>query len=518
MVDIGEKARTSNTVVDSTRRIGVYLRNGDIPCSALHRRTACTIAIRYNLPGAYVRVEVFDACPLLFANLANVKIRRLQLKLTSLQDFDAVLTILKTSGVTLIDSTPPTAVRGSRTADIAAKGSTTGHSALPVGQAIVTHSGFKGRSSSSDNYVTASEDVGPINPPHIRMRSDDPSSETLVPSPSERPPSWPLDRPITSGSARYPLSVQQHRPSTALPRIDEHENAPGPASTGPSDLAYPHLRPSTALTTGNSHQQNLAVHSEPTIYSFRNQRHDFSREPHSTLWGKAQGMAGSNQCDSRLFSSHILNTMNHPQRPSTAGFSQIQNDLTTMIPPRRELPFKRSSTAFRRRNQESTSSEPSTSTIDLPPLPKPNFIGKNTSSSAQPSRTKTVHTRPVSRRDGLGKGNKSKLDRVRPSTNHGTQTESAQFAVLPTVSASPPSAAPNPTSDESLSASPKDVPERIRQYLDHERESLACYATLPNEERMKILDGQIIPLIGDESFAQLCEDLTPCWQRIGLEI
>jgi len=35
---------------------------------------------------------------------------------------------------------------------------------------------------------------------------------------------------------------------------------------------------------------------------------------------------------------------------------------------------------------------------------------------------------------------------------------------------------------------------------------------------MKVLEGEIVRLLGDESFVQLCEDLGACWQRIGLKI
>jgi hypothetical protein len=158
---------------------------------------------------------------------------------------------------------------------------------------------------------------------------------------------------------------------------------------------------------------------------------------------------------------------------------------------------------------------------------------------------------PVSRRDDLGKSNEpvvtskpeacrkvagstaealedwsanvqiGKPDQVRPNTNHDAQTERAQFSAPFPISARPPSAAPNPPSDESLSAPLKDIVERLRPYLDptsNERESLTSLAALPNEELMKILEDQIICLLGDESFIQLCEALSACWQRIGLEI
>jgi hypothetical protein len=228
----------------------------------------------------------------------------------------------------------------------------------------------------------------------------------------------------------------------------------------------------------------------------------------------------------------------------------MQNDLTTKIPPRRELPFKRSSTAFGH-NQNGTSSKPSNSTLDLPPLPKPHFVEKNATTSTQPRRTKTVHGRPISGREDLSNGNqpvatsepescrhggRSKAealgdwsvnvqvgepDQVRPNTSHGAQPGPVQFVMPSTVSGSSSNAAPDPPPSESFAAPLKDALERIRPHLDpisNEKDNLASYATLPNEERMRILEDHLIHLIGYDSFLQLCEDLNACWERIGVGI
>lgn len=449
------------------------------------------------------------------------------------------------SGLNLTDSAPPAVVDGLPVTGIAARSSTTGHSAALMGHVIAPSSGAEGLSSSPCDYVTASESFWPINPPSTRMHSVDPFSETFHPS---DPPI--TEGPIASCPAGYSPSVQHQRLSTALPRIGGHENAPGPARAGPSDLVYlDHPRPSVALTSGNSNSQNLTVHSELAIHSFENQRHAISRTPRSTLWSNAGDMASANQCASNnsfLFPSFIPNTLNHPQRPSTAPFSQMQNDLNAMIPPRRELPFKRSTTASRGNDWHGSSSRPSTSTMDLPPLPEPNFTRKSTSSSDQPRQPQTAQGRTVSRREYPGKGKKpdatlrpescrqvsgstteplghrplnvqiGKPEQARPDTTHGTQ-----FVAPPLFSASPSCAAPDPPPAESFAAPLNDVLERMGPYLDptfNDKENLASYAALPNEERMRILEGEIIRLIGDESFAQLCEDLGACWQRIGLEI
>ncbi|KAL9016446.1 MAG: hypothetical protein Q9185_006215 [Variospora sp. 1 TL-2023] len=43
-----------------------------------------------------------------------------------------------------------------------------------------------------------------------------------------------------------------------------------------------------------------------------------------------------------------------------------------------------------------------------------------------------------------------------------------------------------------------------------------AYGALPEEERVKVLDGVVCELIGDERFVGLVEDVERCWRRIGL--
>ncbi|KAL8964320.1 MAG: hypothetical protein Q9197_006961, partial [Variospora fuerteventurae] len=45
-----------------------------------------------------------------------------------------------------------------------------------------------------------------------------------------------------------------------------------------------------------------------------------------------------------------------------------------------------------------------------------------------------------------------------------------------------------------------------------------AYAALPEEERVKVLDGVVCELIGDERFVGLVEDVERCWRRIGLGV
>jgi hypothetical protein len=49
-----------------------------------------------------------------------------------------------------------------------------------------------------------------------------------------------------------------------------------------------------------------------------------------------------------------------------------------------------------------------------------------------------------------------------------------------------------------------------------EEDALAGYAAMTYEERMDVLERLIVGAVGDENFITLCEDVSGCWQRIGL--
>jgi hypothetical protein len=71
----------------------------------------------------------------------------------------------------------------------------------------------------------------------------------------------------------------------------------------------------------------------------------------------------------------------------------------------------------------------------------------------------------------------------------------------------------------SLQTSIDQIVDRLMPFVDASRtnkENLGSYTRLSNEERMRIIEGEVIGLINDDNFAQLCEDLYGTWQRIGL--
>jgi hypothetical protein len=74
---------------------------------------------------------------------------------------------------------------------------------------------------------------------------------------------------------------------------------------------------------------------------------------------------------------------------SLSQLAQIDLDLTTMIPPRRELPFNRASASLSSHHgsptREGSTSRPSSSLSGLPPLPQPSFTCAETK-TAEPQR------------------------------------------------------------------------------------------------------------------------------------
>lgn len=53
------------------------------------------------------------------------------------------------------------------------------------------------------------------------------------------------------------------------------------------------------------------------------------------------------------------------------------------------------------------------------------------------------------------------------------------------------------------------------QTLD-DREQLAKFSALPDDERLKVIDDMIVQSLDDENFVKLVEDVERCWKRIGL--
>ena len=208
-------------------------------------------------------------------------------------------------------------------------------------------------------------------------------------------------------------------------------------------------------------------------------------------------------------------------RPPTSLSFQSPDTALGPLPPRRELPFKRSSppissgtdqtkttgrpsSALREavhrppsgRPERPLSSALSSSTFDLPPLPQPTIVS---GSGRRPSKVS-------------GTIQDSAFSSNRPFS---PLTHSAQNAQrVPPVQRS---RIPDPSHETNENA----FVDRTAQQINSERargdDLLASYASQSVDERSQILNDFMLRHIEDDNFLTLCEDISACWRRIVLE-
>ncbi|KAF2139376.1 uncharacterized protein K452DRAFT_360606 [Aplosporella prunicola CBS 121167] len=262
----------------------------------------------------------------------------------------------------------------------------------------------------------------------------------------------------------------------------------------------------------------------------------------------------------------FFNTSSHPQRPSTESLtmqaqpvsrqldtiSEIENtrpstapvnreyDLLSMIPPRRELPFLRPASApkssvTQKHTQGANRPSSSTtelqksrsnslrraalqntgSTANLAPLPPPNFATESSASSGK-------------QLNALKNGRRQKTGKPVPSL-HTSNSSSSPYFSMPDIqsnSETPGSTSPGHISTDhadrsTLSSAGKDVVDRVSSMImggrnSREHGDIRTYATLPDDNRINILDEFFAECIADDDFLTLCEDVNSCWRRIGL--
>ena len=245
------------------------------------------------------------------------------------------------------------------------------------------------------------------------------------------------------------------------------------------------------------------------------------------------------------------------QRPATAPLEYPVTSIDQILPPRRELPFK-SSSSVRSINSSGNDrgSRSSSTALDLPP----------------PSQASTLHNSDLASHADI-----SKRTRKAKGTLCGAQnaTPSKQQSASGTVTSSSPvvgrSSSPvHPmTTSLNMAAYPFDINPRgmqsphcnssrdqSRQSMSHGRShlgeatlnmlemnefppigsvpatdksstqpslsktqdenSLAGYAFQSEEDRMNALESMVCDLVYDDDFLKLSEDVEACWRRIGL--
>jgi hypothetical protein len=263
-----------------------------------------------------------------------------------------------------------------------------------------------------------------------------------------------------------------------------------------------------------------------------------------------------------------MNLMIPPRREYSFG-RKSSSLKSTADPPSRDSPSSRPSTALPPRplaSRPSTgivpSPEPSRDnsrpSTGLPPLPLPTFaengaIADQVCAIALHASDKTAINQTARPSTSAGTLQKSvisskrapsKKAAARPSTAAAqisaakltsSARKNAPLATLPdfdttiqgsssdTLHTAPSSKSNNqPKRDAQLQSSLFQAaealsdPSSVTVQGDH-KDSLASYATLPYDERMRIIENMLISAVGDENFVKLCQDVSGCWQRIGID-
>ena len=247
-----------------------------------------------------------------------------------------------------------------------------------------------------------------------------------------------------------------------------------------------------------------------------------------------------------------------------------------MIPPRRELPFKRPSSKQSGLSQEGSSGRPVSSAEILKPVfAKQATSGQQIVTHEQLKTSSVTHMTPMNAPPAAPPGDLVTIEqpkivnrpdkadaeseaatnkKVRLSTTEGKiankpakkprslKTMASKPANRPTSAAGVKKVAggPSPSSGSAnidefgknilndLSTDIENafsnvnttmagiVPTTALSMPASDRVTLANYAAKPFDERMDVLQQMIIEGIQDDNFVTLCEDVSACWQRIGL--
>ena len=233
------------------------------------------------------------------------------------------------------------------------------------------------------------------------------------------------------------------------------------------------------------------------------------------------------------------------RRPATAPLENHVDYIGQAIPPRRELPFKSSSSRLSVSSSgKDQGARSSSAAVDLPPLPVPKVVsggghtpsvlishsskgsravfaelGQQTSTSSVVGRSSSPPlpvTSPVRQGDrtfdlaagdceapnGRSEGVKNN-DSV--PCNKAPLRDSARYELRSNAAnRSGDGSATNQAPGQSIASSIQD------------ENTLAGYAARSEEDRMDALESTICGLIYDEDFLRLSEDVECCWRRIGL--
>ncbi|KAF2203583.1 hypothetical protein GQ43DRAFT_366511 [Delitschia confertaspora ATCC 74209] len=170
--------------------------------------------------------------------------------------------------------------------------------------------------------------------------------------------------------------------------------------------------------------------------------------------------------------------------------------------------------AERPHTAQDTSSRPSSSAMEPPPIP----IRSETSGSARPSNI--IFNLPPLPRPTLVREMNKENEAVRDSIQSTSQSFHPLRNMTQNTQQSQPSLQSqftNPTNAENPTPFVDRVISHIIAQGSSGTEQLANYAKRPSDERAPALDDYLLQYLEDESFVTLCEDVSACWRRICFE-
>lgn len=504
------------------RKYGLEIRNEQLPISVLVR--CPLLAVRCNLPDS--------------------KVLRLQLKFTSDNDFKIVYDLLIEMGCRIAHSVPPSK-------------STTYTNTENAGPPYPASSlaSFSSRPGLTSTQGVEINNQKASIPPSFSQGPD------IMPSvESTRPQTVQTQLPLQISqlttyekctdrselyrnvhSAEYPVENSRSINNEQLIYSSrDHQNAssgPSPSHVYRSSTLPSHaiVEADRSVRPSSSSDASGRVSSVHFIQGQQQRYENAGRTPvlpltlSSSASNSVERMANSTASIARTQYSNLQtiteNEAISSQRPWTAPRSQTVDALTQLIPPRRELPFQRSSTAQKTRVAPiENSSRPSSSTADLPALPKPNFV-VDVARAARPTITHHQHTNSHNNQqqaghlNSVGNSNPNSQQVPPPVSNSSRGLDKQNFSTSSDLQSS---------STLGFSTSRATVGQSETVYLDRivaqisaevasaETGNLTAYAARPADERRTVINDWMMQHIEDDDFLTLCQDVWGCWRRIGL--
>ncbi|KAL9611700.1 MAG: hypothetical protein Q9167_003662 [Letrouitia subvulpina] len=231
--------------------------------------------------------------------------------------------------------------------------------------------------------------------------------------------------------------------------------------------------------------------------------------------------------------------MKASERPLTAPITVSQQ-----IPPKRELPFpKLAPKSAVQRQQNSLENQKTEQKTGLQNVEKKTKVQHGTTAkdtTAKISSSKSLNTKsspPTASKPTL-------IDPVSAKTSIAPIKQAKKRPPARAPPASPPLNKKKPASpsqpistleaesqtDPFANISPEEYMDRLHEWVRKgttfptptspqvldDREQLARFSALPDDERLKVIDDMIVQNLDDENFIKLVEDVERCWKRIGL--